>query len=132
MVEFALLIPFLAIIVFGTIDFGRVYQVNEQLKNAAREGAAYARLYPWKQTCPDPDNIAWHATHEGDHLDFVVSASPTSTICTATNPNGPFAPGAGNNIRVTATKPSFFLYTPIARNLVGALNPSATVTVQIP
>jgi Flp pilus assembly pilin Flp len=38
--EFALVLPLLAILVFGTIDAGRVFRLNTRLENAAREGAA--------------------------------------------------------------------------------------------
>lgn len=38
--EFALVLPILAILVFGTIDLGRVFRLNTRLENAAREGAA--------------------------------------------------------------------------------------------
>ena len=38
--EFALVLPLLAILVFGTIDLGRVFRLNTRLENAAREGAA--------------------------------------------------------------------------------------------
>jgi Flp pilus assembly protein TadG len=37
-VEFALLLPLLLLLVLGTIEFGRVYNVQITLTNAAREG----------------------------------------------------------------------------------------------
>lgn len=37
--EFALVLPLLAILVFGTIDLGRVFRLSTRLENAAREGA---------------------------------------------------------------------------------------------
>jgi Flp pilus assembly protein TadG len=38
-VEFALLVPILIILVFGIMEFGRAYNVQMSLTNAAREGA---------------------------------------------------------------------------------------------
>lgn len=38
-VEFALLVPVLIILVLGIIEFGRAYNVQSTLSNAAREGA---------------------------------------------------------------------------------------------
>src|SRR5207302_4290657 len=43
LVEFALVLPFVVIIALGTIDLGRAYQLQNRLKNAAREGAAFAQ-----------------------------------------------------------------------------------------
>lgn len=39
MVEFALIAPLLLLLVFGTIEFGRAYNVQNTLTHAAREGA---------------------------------------------------------------------------------------------
>ncbi|MER3414581.1 MAG: hypothetical protein C4346_19745, partial [Chloroflexota bacterium] len=60
LVGFALTLPLLAILVFGTVDLGRAYLTWVRVKNAAREGAAYAQTHPYQQTkaqCPDPDNV---------------------------------------------------------------------------
>ena len=46
-VEFALLLPVLLLIIFGTIDFGRAINAQITLTQAAREGARLASLgYP--------------------------------------------------------------------------------------
>ena len=46
LVEFALVLPFLAILVFGTVDLGRAYQLRNRLTNAAREGGFYGQFHP--------------------------------------------------------------------------------------
>jgi PKD repeat protein len=46
MVEFALILPILALFVVMGIDFGRIYYSNIQINNAAREGAAYGAFSP--------------------------------------------------------------------------------------
>ncbi|WP_334143382.1 TadE family protein [Rhabdothermincola sp.] len=46
LIEFALLLPFLAILVFGTIDLSRASQLRNRLTNAAREGAAFGQYSP--------------------------------------------------------------------------------------
>jgi Flp pilus assembly protein TadG len=63
LVEFALLLPFLALIVFGTIDAGRGFIQQNRLKNASREGAALARVRPNCST-----NITTRSLAEGDAL----------------------------------------------------------------
>ena len=48
-VEFALVVPFLALIAFGVIDFSRAYGQMNALNSALREGARYgsrAKSYP--------------------------------------------------------------------------------------
>ena len=53
LVEFALLLPFVALLVFGTIDLGRGFSQQNRLKNAAREGASWAQLHPTRvRDCP--------------------------------------------------------------------------------
>jgi Flp pilus assembly protein TadG len=56
LVEFALLLPFLAVLVFGTVDLGRGFSQQNRLKNASREGAAYAQLHPNRINCVGPNN----------------------------------------------------------------------------
>lgn len=43
-VEFALLLPVLVILVFGIMDFGQLFNAQETLTQAAREGARLAAL----------------------------------------------------------------------------------------
>lgn len=50
-VEFALVLPALMLIIFGIIEFGRVFMVHQMLNSAAREGARIASM-------PGADNSA--------------------------------------------------------------------------
>jgi Flp pilus assembly protein TadG len=52
LVEFALLLPFLTILVFGTIDLGRAYSLKNSVTNMAREGAFVALGRPCPLTGP--------------------------------------------------------------------------------
>src|SRR5687768_12102841 len=47
--EFALLLPTLALVVMGLLDFGRLFHTYTAATNAAREGARYCSLYPYPQ-----------------------------------------------------------------------------------
>jgi Flp pilus assembly protein TadG len=40
--EFALVLPFLLVMVMGILDFGQVYNLKQKLNNAAREAARFA------------------------------------------------------------------------------------------
>ena len=44
--EFALVLPFLAVIVFGVLDLGRVFFATIALTNGAREGVRYLTMHP--------------------------------------------------------------------------------------
>lgn len=46
MVEFAIIAPLLFALIFGIIDFGRVFFLYNNLTNAAREGARLGSVYP--------------------------------------------------------------------------------------
>lgn len=42
LMEFALVLPFLAVFVVGILDFGQAYNLRQKLSNATREGARFA------------------------------------------------------------------------------------------
>ena len=44
-VEFALILPVLLLLVLGLVEFGRAYNVQISLSNAAREGARYMAIH---------------------------------------------------------------------------------------
>jgi hypothetical protein len=48
--EFALVLPFLALLVMGLVDFGRCMAQYVAAINAAREGVRYCALYPGANT----------------------------------------------------------------------------------
>jgi hypothetical protein len=138
LVELAIALPLLAIIVFGTIDLGRAYLTWVRVKNAAREGAAYAQFFPWRVSpaggqCNAPDNITYRAQAEGGNdTSIVISVKKadgtTITGCTTT---GSSLPRPGDPVTVTASKP-FTLITPIVQAIVGpSVNVRASVTVAV-
>lgn len=52
LVEFALIAPFLFLLILGTIEAGRFIFFYEVLNNATREGARYAIVHGADATCP--------------------------------------------------------------------------------
>jgi hypothetical protein len=139
MVEFAFLMPFLAILVFATIDMGRVYTLQHRLANAAREGASFAQYFPGKVSssgvCADPENIRYHALNEdgGVAAGFTVTVTNMTTNATVTGPclaSGAIAAGTRLKVTVSAT---FTPATPIAKPFVGTsktIKRSSEVVVQ--
>ncbi len=72
MVEFAFAGTAFFLIVFGTIDFGRVIFSYAQLHNAVREGARYAKVH-----CPDSD------AKKNAVRDVVIDKSPQLSLTRA-------------------------------------------------
>jgi Flp pilus assembly protein TadG len=137
LVEFALVLPFLAILVFGTIDFGRAYQLQNRLRNAAREGGRLAQITPLQVTstgtCLDPDNITFAATHEEASASstYTVAVKRLDTNATLTGCSTSTLPG-GTRVLVTVSRP-FNVLTPFIGTLVGSpltLKGSQEVVVQ--
>jgi Flp pilus assembly protein TadG len=136
MVEFAILLPLLAMIVMGVIELGRVYSTWNAVKNAAREGANYAQHFPYSQNditppspdpCTAPNNITSRAQQEaGSKFNVVTTpATPDGSGCDAVDKFP-----AGQNVTVTVSTP-FTLFTPLVQKLVGNLTISASVTVRV-
>jgi Flp pilus assembly protein TadG len=136
LVEFALVFPVLALLVLGTVDAGRAYITWNQAKNAAREGAAYAQLYPNRPTagageCADPDNVEYRAQAESG-TDFSVATqrvdvSPAVSLAACVPASSTAAVPAGAEVRVTASRP-FAPLTPFIH--ISSISADVTVVVQ--
>ena len=57
-VEFALVVPFLFLIVFGIIDFSRAYAQLNNINSSLREGARYGTTPSWSSG--PPPSLTWH------------------------------------------------------------------------
>ena len=76
-VEFALIVPVLLTLLFGGIEYGRVYSQLEVLESAAREGARQAATR-------HPELVASTVTSAA--APYTLTGTPTaSTTCTADN-----------------------------------------------
>lgn len=80
--EVAMVAPLFFLMVFGTIDIGRVIWANDVVGGAAREGARYASVHAGfldEERLATKDEIKAHA------LNFVIAggASPSATVCFA-------------------------------------------------
>lgn len=139
LVEFALLLPLLALLGLGTVDFGRAYRTVNEVKNAAREGAAFAQVHPALLAgsgCTTPDSAQWHARNEGGAAggSFAVDVTtPSGTFSSADIGCGPFSAAAtsGQNITVTVSAP-FTILTPLVRSITGNPTIRSSVTVRVP
>lgn len=139
MVEFALLLPLLALLGLGTVDLGRAFRTVNEVKNAAREGAVYAQLHPTRlagTACTTPDTTQWRVRNEAGSTGagYVVEVStPAGTFSSSDTGCAPFSAAAtsGQNITVTVSTP-FHLLTPLVRSVTGSTTIRSSVTVRVP
>jgi Flp pilus assembly protein TadG len=116
-------------LVFGAIDLGRVYRLQSQLKNASREGAAFAQFFPAQVAttgdCADPNNLRFAALQEepAAGASFTVSATNLTTNQAITGCNSAAIP-AGSRVQVTVSSP-FTVVTPLVSAITGS-----TITVK--
>lgn len=139
LVEFALILPLLALVAFGTVDLGRAYTTVNQVKNAAREGAAYAQTRPARlagTACITPDSAQWFARNEAGSAgaDFAVEVSAPAGRFTSSDAGcAPFSAAAtsGEDVTVTVSTP-FTVLTPLVRAVTGDPTIRSSVTVRVP
>lgn len=96
-VEFALVLPLLMLMVFGTIQFGLLFNRQQALHAAAREGARVAALPSTTQT-----EISARATSA---LDGIPLAG-TPTIAVVPNVTKPCEARLGQSVVVTVSVPT--------------------------
>ena len=141
LIEFALVLPLLAILVFGTVDLARAYELENRLKNAAREGGRLAQNAP-QQVVADaatgcggaPDNVTYAATHEesgaANNFTVTVTNETTNAPINGCTP-GHSLPG-GTRVQVKVSAP-LHLLTPFISNMAGSpvtVNGTYEVVVQ--
>jgi hypothetical protein len=132
LVEFALIAPVLILLVFGVVDIGRAYRLENQLKNAARAGATVAQVSPLQfehganagqDPCADPHNVLYQAQNElGSSSGYSValqmldgSGAVTGTITGCDN-TAPIPPGTRLRVDVSST---FEVLTPVIGAIIG-------------
>jgi Flp pilus assembly protein TadG len=112
LIEVALTLPLLLIVAVGIFEFGRAYQTQQVLTNAAREGARVAVL-PNQATNAAQTRVTTYLS--AGQLPNADSATVTVTS-TNISLGGTTTPGS----RVTVNYPfSFVVLQPVARLVVG-------------
>ena len=103
MVEFAIVLPMLALLVFGMIDFGRAFKFYNNLATAVRDGARFGSA----QNAPTAAPII--ARVDAVFRDAAGAAQPSTN---ATVDFIPPAGGLGSQVRVTVTDYPFDAISP--------------------
>lgn len=137
MIEFAIGFVFLGVVVFGTIDLGRAFITWNQVKNAAREGAAYAERDPWSQAasgsaCANPNNITYRAQTENGsrRTELAVSTTRNGTSYTGCQTPDTFTIVSGDKIEVSVST-SFAPISPLGGAVFGSPTIHAEVEVVV-
>jgi Flp pilus assembly protein TadG len=123
LVELALVLPFLMLVTFGVIDLGRVYRLQTELKNAARQASVYAQNHPAQAAnlgvCADPENIRYAALNEQRSAsgNFTVAVFNESTNTAVTGCNV-VSVAAGARLQLTVSSP-FHVVTPLLSFVTG-------------
>lgn len=102
-VEFALLVPLLLLILLGVIDFGRAFNIQETLTQAAREGARGYALGLTSNPTAATQNAAVGVTG------ITVSYGTQASTGGADSPGGTCASSGALNVWVKAQKPYTFI-----------------------
>lgn len=149
LVELALALLPVSMLAFGTVDLGRAYSLETQLRNAAHAAAAYASAFPTQVaptpdpsnagTCADPNNIQYQAANEnGPTGSSSLPAGAVMTVIDVTKgititgcgPDAAVPPvvAAGDTLEVEVSAP-FGLVTPLVSGAVGTVTVHGTVDV---
>ena len=100
LVEFALVFPVLMLLLFGIIDFGRIFHVLIAISNAAREGARYGVIYGIDRSggvyTINESVIDAAAIQEAGNFNLQLTADQVTPSC-------PSSCGAGLPLRVVVT-----------------------------
>ena len=111
-VEFALVVPFLFLIVFGIIDFSRAYAQLNNINSSLREGARYGAAMQFPDVTAIKTEITRFSSAWGNPLNtslVTVNVGPPDIVVSVTNypitlPTlGVFLKLAGQQITVSRT-----------------------------
>jgi hypothetical protein len=132
LVEFALIAPVLILLVFGVVDIGRAYRLENQLKNAARAGATIAQTSPLQfqhgdnlghDLCADPHNVLYQAQSElgsssGYSVQLQVLDGSGTVTRTVSGCNQLPTLSGGTRLRVDVSS-NFEVLTPVLGAIIG-------------
>lgn len=135
LVEMALALPILLLMVFGIIEFGRVYTAQLEINSIARQGARTAAVSPAAQDGAVANSMMDLLLGTSESR-AVVSGAVTVPSTSSTGANIITSISRDNslppNVVSTVTMP-VKIYTPIISNIAGdpvMLNASVTMRIQ--
>jgi Flp pilus assembly protein TadG len=114
LVEFALVVPLLALLLFGIIDFGRIFHVYLTLDHAGREAARAASI--------GKDDTTVKSTAVNDATSIGLTSGRVDV--------SPGTRTSGTDVTITITYPIDFL-TPIIGDIVGSITLTDTTVMRV-
>ncbi|WP_129689929.1 TadE/TadG family type IV pilus assembly protein [Gottfriedia acidiceleris] len=114
LVEFALILPLLAMLLLGMLDFGRIFHAYLALDHAGREAARAASIGK------DDATIKSVAVNDASSIKLTtdkISISPSTR-------------SSGSNVTITISYPVDFL-TPVIGQIVGKLDLKSTTVMRV-
>ncbi len=84
LLEFALVLPFLLVIVFGVFDLGRVFFTTITLVSASREGVRHLTVHP-DDVSNDPQFIGTYLVTKEEARNSGINLSTDQVVITCTN-----------------------------------------------
>lgn len=114
LVEFALIIPLLIILLFGIIDFGRIFHVYLTINHAGREAARAASIGK------DDSTIKNTAVNDATGISLTVGQVGVT----------PATRTSGTDVTITISYPITFL-TPVIGSIVGPITLEDTTVMRV-
>lgn len=115
LVEFALILPLLILMLFGIIDFGRIFHAYLTIDHAGREAARAASI--------GKDDTQVTNTAVTDAVGLGLTADRVAITPTGTRVSG-------NEVSITITYPITFL-TPVIGSIVGSITLEDTTVMRV-
>jgi Flp pilus assembly protein TadG len=115
LVEFALVLPLLVLLLFGIIDFARIFHVYLTMDHAGREAARAASI--------GNDDTTVRNTAVSDASSIGLTADKVGVTPTGTRTTG-------TNVSITINYPITFL-TPVIGNIIGPLTLKDTTVMRV-
>lgn len=123
--ELALVLPVMALLVFGVLDLGRGYQMYLRVEAAAREGVAFAQIHPNDVDCASAPDIVGRVSAEEQRLAqrpgfrvMVHGQDDGGQFVPVTGCDGDIAE-SGERVRVEVTV-TYDVMTPVVARVVGS------------
>ncbi len=125
MVEFAFVLPLLAILVFGIIEFGLIFYDKAVITNASREGARAGIVNTSPKLTAGQIQTLVTGVVNAYCSTYLVSATASSPVTTATG-----AGGYPNQLTVNVTYDyGFFVLPNLTASITGPIHLSATTVM---
>ena len=123
--EFALILPIFAVMVFGLIDVGRMVYVNNAAAEGAREGSRYGSVAARSNTASSRDQVRTWTLGS-------MSAVPSATVTVTCQRDASVATTCrSGDLLVVRVDSVVQPITPVVGQLVGTLNLSAESRVRV-